>query len=157
MNMNKHRKHRAFGLLASLSVALVATLPISAQAQSQDYPNKPVKLIVPYPPGGATDIGARVVAQKLTEQTGQAFVVENRAGAGGNLGAEAAAQSAASLAQGVEHEPPVRIGEDLHDLRLKQGGEHVAVQRLDRMLFWSRRRTLYRVRGARESSVHSAK
>ena len=95
MNMNKHRKHRAFGLLASLSVALVATLPISAQAQSQDYPNKPVKLIVPYPPGGATDIGARVVAQKLTEQTGQTFVVENRAGAGGNLGAEAAARSPA--------------------------------------------------------------
>ncbi len=95
MNMNKHRKHRAFGLLASLSVALVATLPISAQAQSQDYPNKPVKLIVPYPPGGATDIGARVVAQKLTEQTGQAFVVENRPGAGGNLGAEAAARSPA--------------------------------------------------------------
>lgn len=88
-------KRSTLGLLISVALGLGAGLPLASHAQAQAYPNKPVKLIVPYPPGGATDIGARVVAQKLTEQTGQTFVVENRAGAGGNLGAEAAARSPA--------------------------------------------------------------
>ena len=52
-------------------------------------------MVVPYPPGGPTDIVARVVSQKLSEQTGQQFVVENRAGAGGNIGAEAVAKAPA--------------------------------------------------------------
>ena len=85
-------------LLAGLLTAAATLLPITtahAQAQAQAYPNKPVKLVVPYPPGGPTDIVARVVAQHLSEQTGQTFVVENRAGAGGNLGAEAVARSPA--------------------------------------------------------------
>jgi len=60
---------------------------------AQDYPNKPVKLVVPYPPGGPTDIVARVVAQKLQEQMGQPFVIDNRPGAGANTGAEAVARS----------------------------------------------------------------
>ena len=69
-----------------------------AQTQVQTgvvYPNKPVKVIVPYPPGGPTDIVARVVFQQVSESIGQPFVIENRAGAGGNLGAEAAARSPA--------------------------------------------------------------
>jgi tripartite-type tricarboxylate transporter receptor subunit TctC len=66
----------------------------AAGAAAQGYPAKPVKVIVPYPPGGATDIVARVVAQKLSEQTGQQFLVDNRGGGGGNIGAEAAARSA---------------------------------------------------------------
>ena len=70
-------------------LALAATLAATA-ALAQGYPNKPVKVIVPYPPGGPTDIVARSVAQKLSEQTGQQFVVDNRGGAGGNIGAEAA-------------------------------------------------------------------
>jgi tripartite-type tricarboxylate transporter receptor subunit TctC len=68
---------------------------VSATALAQGFPAKPVRVVVPYPPGGPTDIVARVVSQKLSEQTGQQFVVENRAGAGGNIGAEAVARSPA--------------------------------------------------------------
>jgi tripartite-type tricarboxylate transporter receptor subunit TctC len=62
---------------------------------AQGYPAKPAKVIVPYPPGGPTDIVARVVSQKLSDQMGQQFIVENRPGAGGNIGAEAVAKSPA--------------------------------------------------------------
>jgi tripartite-type tricarboxylate transporter receptor subunit TctC len=65
----------------------------AARAQA-DYPARPVRLIVPFPAGGATDIFGRLVAQKLTEALGQQFVVENKPGAGGNIGAALAAQSA---------------------------------------------------------------
>jgi tripartite-type tricarboxylate transporter receptor subunit TctC len=62
-------------------------------AAAQDYPSRPVKIIVPFPAGGSNDIIARIVAQKLTERCGQSFLVENRGGAGGNIGAEAVAAS----------------------------------------------------------------
>lgn len=62
---------------------------------SDAYPNKPIKLVVPYPPGGPTDIVARVVAQKLQEEMSQTWLVENKPGAGGNLGAEGVARSTA--------------------------------------------------------------
>ncbi|ABE45707.1 tripartite tricarboxylate transporter substrate binding protein [Polaromonas sp. JS666] len=58
------------------------------------YPDKPIKLIVPYPPGGATDVIGRILALKLGESLGQQVIVDNRGGAGGNLGAEAVAKSA---------------------------------------------------------------
>ena len=76
-------------------LSAVLGLLLCAAAHAQPYPSKPVKLIVPYPPGGPTDIVARVVGQKLSEQTGQLFIVDNRAGAGGNIGAEAVARSPA--------------------------------------------------------------
>jgi tripartite-type tricarboxylate transporter receptor subunit TctC len=78
--------------LATVALSVCATAAI---AQSSPYPNKPVKIIVPYPPGGITDIAGRAVAQHLSETLGQRFIVENRAGAGGTIGAEAAARSAA--------------------------------------------------------------
>jgi tripartite-type tricarboxylate transporter receptor subunit TctC len=80
-------------LMAALgAAACLAAVPLAAHAQG--YPNKPVRLVVPYPPGGPTDIVARVVAQKLSEQTGQQFIIDNRPGAGGNTGAELVARSA---------------------------------------------------------------
>ena len=79
-------------LAALLSVAALWASPGTALAQ-QDYPNKPVKWIVPYPPAGTTDVLARIVAQWLTEKMGQPFVVENRPGAGNNIGTEAVIKS----------------------------------------------------------------
>jgi tripartite-type tricarboxylate transporter receptor subunit TctC len=75
-----------------VAVAALWASPSNALAQ-QDYPNKPVKWIVPYPPAGTTDVLARMVAQWLTEKMGQPFVVENRPGAGNNIGTEAVIKS----------------------------------------------------------------
>ena len=86
----------AFTRRYGVGIAIGALCAVFSQgALASDYPNKAVKLVVPYPPGGPTDIVARVVAQKLQDQTGQPFVIDNRPGAGGNLGAEAVARSSA--------------------------------------------------------------
>src|SRR5437868_11621951 len=74
------------------SALLFCTL-VTASATAQEYPSRPVKILVPYGPGGATDIIARIVAQHLTSELGQSFIVENRPGANGNLALEAAAKS----------------------------------------------------------------
>lgn len=88
------KQRRAIGLACATACALFACTSALAQA-SGGYPNKPIKLVVPYPPGGPTDIVARVVAQKLSEQLGQSIIIDNRPGAGANLGAEAVARSPA--------------------------------------------------------------
>jgi tripartite-type tricarboxylate transporter receptor subunit TctC len=77
--------------LVLMAGALLAATAVAAQ----DFPHKPVRIIVPFSAGGATDIVTRVVAQKLTEVWGQTMVVDNRAGASGNIGAELAAKSPA--------------------------------------------------------------
>ena len=66
-----------------------------AVASAQAYPSRPVHLVVGFPPGGAADIGARIIGQYLTERLGQPFIIENRPGVAGNLGTEAVAKSAA--------------------------------------------------------------
>ena len=76
------------------ALGLAAALP-SAHAQVPAYPTKPVKLVVPFPPGGSLDIAGRLIAQKLTEMWGQSVVVENKPGAGGNIGADFVAKSPA--------------------------------------------------------------
>src|SRR5262245_38502074 len=72
--------------------ALVVAAPVTAEAQ--DWPNRPVRFIVPFPPGGSTDVAARVIGQHLSRTLGQQVVVENRSGANGNIGIEYAARSA---------------------------------------------------------------
>jgi tripartite-type tricarboxylate transporter receptor subunit TctC len=79
-------------MVAGVSALAAASWPLPGWAQ-QAYPNKPVRLVVPFVAGGATDIVARLVAQKLSAAWGQSIVVENRGGAGGNIGAEAVAKS----------------------------------------------------------------
>jgi len=70
-------------------------LPVAfAHAQTPAYPSKSVRIVVPWPAGGGTDFAARVLGQKLSERMGQSFVVDNRAGAAGNIGAEVVAKSA---------------------------------------------------------------
>ena len=67
---------------------------VTASAFAQGYPNKPVRVIVPWPPGQATDIAARIIADRLTLALGQSFVAENRPGAGGSIGTDVVAKSA---------------------------------------------------------------
>jgi tripartite-type tricarboxylate transporter receptor subunit TctC len=85
-------QRRLITLLAGIAAAAAALMPFTA-AQAQAWPQKPVRFIVPFPPGGATDISARLIAQKLTEVWGQTVVIENRGGAGGGVGATEAARA----------------------------------------------------------------
>ncbi|WP_295857617.1 tripartite tricarboxylate transporter substrate binding protein [uncultured Xylophilus sp.] len=82
---------RRHALAAAACTLALGALPALAQ---QDYPSKPIRLIVPFAPGGVTDTGARVVADKLGARLGQQVVVDNRPGASGNIGTQMAAQAA---------------------------------------------------------------
>jgi len=79
----------------SFSTLLIAALAFAAASALAEYPDKPVKIIVPYPPAGTTDILARLIAQRLSERMRQPFVIENRPGAGGAIGSVAVAKSPA--------------------------------------------------------------
>ena len=81
-------------ILSSIAAALAVLLSTAAFAQAQPYPTKPVRIIVGYTAGGATDVTARIVAQKLTEAWGQQVVVDNRPGASGTIGVELVAKAA---------------------------------------------------------------
>lgn len=81
-------------LTVAVSVALLGATAASAQ-DAASFPNRPIKIVVPYPPGGSTDMLARLLGQKLSERMGQPIVVENKAGASGAIGAQMAAKSPA--------------------------------------------------------------
>src|SRR5258705_12614335 len=83
---------KARSLLAAACGA--AAMLLAASAAAQAWPAKPIRLMVPFPPGGSTDIVARIVAQKLSERLGQPIVIENRGGAGGTLGTAVVAKAA---------------------------------------------------------------
>ena len=110
--------------LKCLTFVCAAFLPVLLHAQA--YPAKPVRIIVPFSPGGATDIVARLVGQKLTELWGQAVIVDNRAGASGNIGAELAAKS-----------PP-----DGYTLFMPSGSVVTANQHMQTKLSWNPERDL---------------
>ena len=78
----------------SSSIVLFAAALLPAHAAAQEYPNRTIRIVVPFPPGGATDVVTRIVAQKLTDQMGRQVVTENRGGAGGIVGTETVARSA---------------------------------------------------------------
>lgn len=88
---------RAHSLLRSISAFAICLLPSLALAQPvrdvQNWPNRPIRLIVPFPAGGAVDVVARIIGNQLAPRLGQQFVVENRAGASGTLGSDAVARS----------------------------------------------------------------
>lgn len=79
----------------SRSLLIFATAVLAGAVQAQAYPSKPIRVIVPFPPGGGTDIIARETTQKVSMATGWTFIIENRAGAGGNLGVDSVAKSPA--------------------------------------------------------------
>jgi tripartite-type tricarboxylate transporter receptor subunit TctC len=83
-----HRRHVVQTLGSALALG---ALPVWAQ----EYPNRPVKVIIPFPPGGPTDVLGRIVAQKLSERLGQSFVIDNKPGASGMIGADMVAKSQA--------------------------------------------------------------
>jgi tripartite-type tricarboxylate transporter receptor subunit TctC len=81
-------RRTVIGLIAMGVSAGVSVLASSGSASALDYPTRPVRFIVGYPPGGATDILARLIGQRLSERLGQQFVIENKPGAGNNIGTE---------------------------------------------------------------------
>ena len=81
-------------LRAGLLAAAAFATPFAAQAQNAEYPDKPIRLIVPYPPGGGTDVIARIMQERFQALLGQPIIIENRGGAAGSIGTEVAAKSA---------------------------------------------------------------
>jgi tripartite-type tricarboxylate transporter receptor subunit TctC len=115
----KSRVARAVSVLSTRAFAIifVASLGfgIAAAALAQDYPNRPIRLIVPYPPGGGTDIAARWIADRLNAQSNGTFFVDNRAGANGNLGTDFIAKAAPDgYVVGMATPGPVTVGRSLY-------------------------------------------
>jgi len=92
---NEGSRHVARGWAVLVVALAVAGVVVPAPAAAQAYPTRPVKLVVPFPPGGSLDLAGRLIAQKLTDLWGQSVVVENKPGAGGNIGADFVAKAPA--------------------------------------------------------------
>jgi tripartite-type tricarboxylate transporter receptor subunit TctC len=114
--------------------ALLFCMLLAAPAAAQEpYPSRPVRVVVPYAPGGATDIIARIVAQRLTESLGQTFLVENRPGATGNLALEAVARSPAdgyTLLVGNVSTNAINENTFAHTLQIKPSRDLVGIAKL---------------------------
>ena len=101
--------------LAVAVAALIGGVPALTPALAQDYPNRPITLIVPFPPGGSTTIVARTVADKLSEILGQSIIVDNRGGAGGTVGTRALSKSPADgYTIGLGYTGTLAIGPSLY-------------------------------------------
>ncbi|WPB56120.1 tripartite tricarboxylate transporter substrate binding protein [Xylophilus sp. GOD-11R] len=85
--------NKLFRSLTLVAAGIAAFAAVCAPAAAEDYPNKPIKLIVPFPPGGSVDMIGRLVGQKLSDALGQPVLVDNRAGAGGNIGMDFVAKA----------------------------------------------------------------
>src|SRR5881396_601847 len=108
-------------------------LLFAGSAFAQDYPNRPVKMVVPYAPGGATDIIARILGQRLTESLGQSFLVENRPGASGNLALESVAKAAPdgyTLLVGNVSTNTINENTFAHQLQIKPSRDLVGIAKL---------------------------
>jgi len=90
--ITRHRLSSGLALFAAFGLAALACAPDAAQA-ADAYPNRPVRMIIPFPPGGSNDVVGRMVAQQLSQLLGQSVVVDNRAGAGGMIGIESGAKA----------------------------------------------------------------
>jgi tripartite-type tricarboxylate transporter receptor subunit TctC len=99
-------------LIVALIACVVVLAPVAAPAQT--YPAKPIRMILPFPPGGPTDITGRAIAQKLTEQLGQPVVPENRPGAAGNVGLEIGAKAAPDGYAITLTAPPIAVSPSLY-------------------------------------------
>ena len=128
-------KIRTLGTWAACLAVAFSTL--SASAQGADYPNRPLTMIVPFTPGGGTDIMARLAAQEFQKRFGQPFVVENRPGAGGALATQAVARSAPDgrllLMDLIEHATQRQF---VHRHRWRAGD----------LVIWDNRCTMHRAR-----------
>src|SRR5437879_8433275 len=117
-----------FRIVAAL--VLLGALPVAAQ---ESYPSRPVKIVVPYAPGGATDIIARILGQRLTESLGQSFIVENRPGASGNLALESVAKAAPdgyTLLVGNVSTNTINENTFAHQLQIKPSRDLVGIAKL---------------------------
>lgn len=91
MSNSKSASTTIAAMLMALSATAIAPVALSTKAQAQEYPNKPIRLIIPFPPGGSNDVVGRMIATKLGEKLGKQLMVDNRGGAGGVIGTETAA------------------------------------------------------------------
>lgn len=80
--------------IVAVALALLQTMPVTVAVAAEDFPTRPVTVVVPFPAGGGPDVVARILAGELSEKLGQSFVVDNRSGASGDIGAEFVARSA---------------------------------------------------------------
>ena len=100
--------------LMELTAAFAASSAVAHNVQAQSYPNRTLRLIAPFPAGGGTDSAARIIAARLSELLGQQVVIDNRPGAGSNIGAEAAARSAPDGYTLLLGAPPLAINRFLY-------------------------------------------